>query len=76
MMFYPSPWLNMLVALPGLAYSVYLLYMGVPVMMEISMERGFLFSSAVVAVGLVMLVAVLAGSVILWSMGFAPAFTG
>ncbi len=69
MFLYPLLWLNMLVAMPALAYTVYLLYTGVPVMMGVSKERGFLFSSAVLAVGLVMLVAVLAVTAILWGMG-------
>lgn len=72
---YPEPWLNLIVGLPALAYTVFLLYSGVPIMMGISKERGFLFSSAVLAVGLVMLVGLLAASVILWSMGAGPAFT-
>lgn len=73
--FYPVLWVNFLVGLPALAYTVYLLYSGVPVMMDISAERGFLFSSAVVTFGLVALVAMLAITVILWSFGFAPQFT-
>ncbi len=43
-------------------------------MMEISPERGVLFSSAVIAVGLVMVVALMGATVILWSMGAAPQF--
>jgi hypothetical protein len=72
---YPMLWVNMVVGLPALAYTVYLLYTGVPVMMGVSKERGFLFASAVLAVGLVMLVAVLAVTVILWSMGVGPEVT-
>ena len=72
---YPVLWFNMLIGLPALAYTVYLLYAGVPVMMGVSQERGFLFASAVLGVGLVMLVAVLAATVILWSMGIAPVVT-
>jgi hypothetical protein len=62
MMLYPKLWLNMLIGLPALAYTVYLLYTGLPVMMGIPKERGFLFASAVLAVGLVMLVGVLVTS--------------
>jgi hypothetical protein len=76
MMLYPKLWLNMLIGLPALAYTVYLLYTGVPIMMGIPKERGFLFASAVLAVGLVMLVAVLVASVILWGMGIGPVFAG
>ena len=76
MMIYPLLWLNLLIGLPALAYSVYLLYTGVPIMMGITQERGFLFSSAVLAVGLVALVAVLAATVILWDIGIGPVHAG
>lgn len=72
---YPVLWLNLVVGLPALAFTTYLFYTGVPIMMEIPEERGFLFSSAVLAFGLVALVAVLAVTVILWGTGFAPRFT-
>jgi hypothetical protein len=72
---YPILWLNMVLGLPALAYTVYLLYTGLPIMMEVSTEKGFLFSSAVLAVGLVALVATLAATVILWAYGFEPTFT-
>ena len=70
----PILWVNFLVGLPALAYSVVLLYTGVPVMMEVSEEKGFLFSSAVLAVGLVALVCMMAATAILWGYGFAPQF--
>lgn len=73
---YPLLWLNMLLGLPALAYSVYLLYTGVPIMTSIPKERGFLFASAVLAVGLVMFVGILAATVILWSAGIEPIVTG
>ncbi len=75
MLLYPMLWLNLLLGLPALAYTVYLLYTGAPVMMDIPKERGFLFASAVLAVGLVMLVGVLAATVILWSAGVGPVST-
>jgi hypothetical protein len=75
MLLYPVLWMNLVIGLPALAYTVYLLYTGVPIMMGVSPERGFLFSSAVLAVGLVMLVGVLAASVILWGAGIGPVFT-
>jgi hypothetical protein len=67
------------VALPlgilALGWSLWLLYTGIPVVMHVPRERGFLFSSAVVAVCLVILIAIMCGSVILWDMGFAPEYT-
>ncbi|MDZ7840771.1 MAG: Yip1 family protein [Gammaproteobacteria bacterium] len=72
---YPVLWINFLIGLPALAYAVYMLYLGVPIVMNISAERGFLFSSAVLAVGLVALVGLLASTVVLWSYGLGPSFT-
>ena len=54
---------------------VYLLYVGIPTVMNVPKERGFLFASAVVAVCLVILIAIMGASVILWDMGFAPEYT-
>ena len=71
---YPVLWINFLIGLPALAYAVYLLYLGVPIVMNISTERGFLFSSAVLAVSLVALVGLLASTVVLWSYGLGPSF--
>ena len=73
--FYPVLWLNFLVGLIALAYTVYLLFTGVPIVMAISAERGFLLSSAVVTFGLVAFVALLTATVLLWSIGFHPEFT-
>ena len=75
MQVYPVLWLNLLIGLPALAYTVYLLYSGMPIVMEIPAERGFLYSSAVLAVGLVALVALLAMTALLWGMGLQPVFT-
>lgn len=72
---YPVLWLNMLLGLPALAYTVYLLYSGLPILMEIPAERGFLYASAVLAVGLIALVALLAMTALLWGMGLQPVFT-
>jgi hypothetical protein len=74
MLLYPLLWLNLLLGLPVLGYTVYLLYTGVPIVMGIPQERGFLFSTAVLAVGLVTLVAVLVATVILWDIGIGPVY--
>ena len=71
----PILWLNLIAGLPALGYTIFIFYTGVPAMMEIPEERGFLFASAVMAFGLVALVATLAATVLLWSSGFAPGFT-
>ena len=75
MLLYPVLWLNLVLGLPALAYTIHIFYTGVPKMMEISAERGFLFATAMLAFGLVTLVAMLAVTVLLWNIGFAPSFT-
>jgi hypothetical protein len=72
---YPVLWFNLIIGIPAATYTVFLLYLGIPVMMEIPPERGFLFSSAVLAFGLVGLVGMLAATVILWGFGLGPVFT-
>ncbi len=75
MQLYPVLWLNFLVGLVALGFTTYVFYSGVPIMMQISRERSFLFASAVLAFGLVTLVGMLAVTVLLWGAGFAPSFT-
>lgn len=72
---YPLLWLDLLLGVIAISWSIFLLYQGIPIMMKIPEERGFLFSSAVVAVGLVILVALMVATVLLWDIGTGPAFT-
>lgn len=71
---YPVLWFVALAGLAAVSYSVYLLYSGVPIMMDIPEEKGFIYSSSVVTCGLVLLVGIMAFSVIMWGMGFGPEF--
>ncbi len=71
---YPVLWLDMIIGLIAIAYSVYLLYEGIPILMNIPKERGFIFASAVVTVGLVMFVGLLAITVIIWAVGIGPVY--
>lgn len=71
---YPELWFVMTVGLIGLAYSVYLLYSGTPIMMHIPDGKGFIYASSVVTCGLVLLAILMASTVILWSMGFGPIY--
>lgn len=73
--FYPVLWLDMLIGVAAVCWAVYLLYLGIPIVMDIPEERGFLFSSAVIAICLVLFICILVGTVILWDFGWAPAFT-
>ncbi|MEH6636770.1 MAG: Yip1 family protein [Halioglobus sp.] len=73
--FSPLLWLDLLVGVAAVSWSVYLMYLGIPIVMNIPEERGFLFSSAVLAIAMVILICLMVGSVILWDFGAAPAFT-
>lgn len=73
--FYPILWLDLLIGIVAVSWAVYLMYLGIPIVMDIPEERGFLFSSAVMGVALVILICLMVGAVILWDFGAAPAFT-
>jgi hypothetical protein len=72
--FYPLLWLDILLAMLAVAYAVYLLYLGIPIVMGVSEERGFLFASAIVTACLVMAVLVMVGTVLFWSFVAEPVF--
>lgn len=72
---YPVLWFVMLVGLAGIAYSVYLLYSGVPILLHIPEEKGFIYASSVVTCGLVLLVIIMATTAIVWTQGYGPMFT-
>ena len=74
-LFYPEPIFLMAVGLAGVAYSVYLLYSGIPIIMRIPEERGFIYASSVVTAGLVLLLCILVAAILVWSFGFGPVYT-
>lgn len=71
---YPHLWLGMVVGTAAICYTVYLLYVGLPTFMNVGREEGFLFASSVLAVGLVVLVAIIALTVIIWGLGVGPVY--
>lgn len=72
---YPNLWLAMFIGTAAVCYTAYLLYVGIPAFMNIPKDEGFMFSSSVLAVGLVVLVAMIAVSVVLWGLGLGPVYT-
>lgn len=72
--FYAELWFIACVFLIGLAYSIYLLYTGVPILMELSEEQGFMYASTIVMMAGILLVAFVIATIIAWSNGFAPQF--
>ena len=71
---YPNLWLAMFVGTTAICYTAYLLYQGIPIFMNIPSEEGFLFSSSILAVGLVVLVGMMATAVIFWGLGIGPIY--
>ncbi|ART83509.1 hypothetical protein CBP31_13465 [Oceanisphaera profunda] len=73
-LFYPEPIVIMVVGLLGVAYSVYLLYTGIPIVMRIPEDRGFIYASSVITAALVLLVCLMTATVLIWSWGFGPMY--
>lgn len=71
---YPSLWVNALAMSIAGAYAVYLVYEGIPILMKIDKERGFMFASSVITVGLVLMVTAMITTVIIWGMGIGPVY--
>ena len=71
---FPNLWLAMFVGTTAICYTAYLLYQGIPIFMNISSDEGFLFSSSILAVGLVVLVGMMATAVIFWGLGVGPMY--
>ncbi|MCH8529366.1 MAG: YIP1 family protein [Saccharospirillum sp.] len=71
---WPVLWLNVIVFAIAAAYAVYLIYEGMPIVMNIPKERAFMYSTSVITVALVLLVTMRVGTVILWSAGFGPEY--
>ncbi len=71
---YPDLWVNALATVIAGAYAVYLVYEGLPILMNISKDQAFMYATSVVTVGLVMMVMVRVGSVLVWGMGIGPIY--
>ena len=71
---YPELWTNAIVTGLAAAYSVYLIYEGIPILMNISKSRAFLYSSSIITVALVLLVTMRIGTVLVWGMVFGPEY--
>ena len=69
---YPHVFINVLVLIPTLIWSMYLLYNELPVVLKISPERGMLMASALIGYLLVAAVSLLGLTVALWGRGIGP----
>lgn len=69
---YPHAFINVLVLVPVLIWSMSLLYRGLPVVLRTDPERGMLMASALIGYLLVAWVSLLGITVVLWSRGIGP----
>lgn len=69
---YPDVFVNILVLIPTMIWSMYLLYKGIPIALDTPPERGMLMASSLVGWLLVAAVSLLGLSVGLWTLGVGP----
>jgi hypothetical protein len=69
---FPDVIFNILVLIPTMIWSMYLLYSGIPVVLETSSDRGMLMASSLVAWLLVAAVSLLGISMAFWTSGIGP----
>ena len=67
---YPLVWLCMLVGTLALVYTGYLLYVGIPMFLNIDREESLRFSGPTLAIGALVLEVLLALTVLLWGYGY------
>lgn len=69
---FPHVFLNLLVLIPALIWSMYLLYTGLPMALGTSVPRGMLMASSLIGFLLVAAVTLLGVTVALWAAGVGP----
>ncbi len=71
---YPIWWFDLLLATAACGYAIRLVYLGVPPVMKVPEDRGFLYASAIFMMALVYMALMLAATAILWEFIAAPVF--
>ncbi|WP_298769287.1 Yip1 family protein [uncultured Shewanella sp.] len=71
---FPVLWFIMIVGLIGLSYSMYLLFTGVPIIMNIHEDKSIVYTLSVLTAGFILLSALMGSSAILWSWGLSPVY--
>ena len=69
---FPHVFLNIVILIPALIWSMYLLYTGIPRVLDITPEKGMLMASSLVGWLLVAAVSLLGISMSLWTLGVGP----
>ncbi len=66
---YPVLWFIALIGVFSLSYSIYLLYIGIPILMKVSQDKGFIYASSVVTGGLILFILLMTVVILLWNLG-------
>jgi len=69
--FVPIVWLCIIVLMAAVIYSLYLLYVGIPIYMNIPEGKGFIVATSIISAGLCMMVCFNVATVVIWSMMIA-----
>lgn len=69
---YPDVFINLLVLVPAILWSMFLLYRGLPVVMHTSPEQGMLMASSIIGYFMVAIVSLLGITAALWVFGIGP----
>jgi hypothetical protein len=69
---YPNAFFNVMVLVPTVIWSMYLLYRGLPLVLNTDPGRGMLMASALIAYLLVSWVTLIGITAVLWSFGLGP----
>ena len=69
---FPHVFVNILVLVPTLIWSMYLLYRGLPIVLQTTPEQGMLMATSLIAYLLVAAVSLLGITVVLWGHGIGP----
>lgn len=69
---FPHAFLNVIVLVPALIWSMFLLYRGLPIVLKTDSRRGMLMASSLIAYLLVAWVSLIGITAVLWSRGIGP----
>jgi len=67
---YPLVWLCLLVGALAMVYTGYLLYVGIPMFLNIDREESLRFSGSTLAIGILVFEVLLALTVVIWGYGY------
>lgn len=71
---FPHPVFFMAVSILAGLYSVYLLYCGIPVVMQVPEDRRFIYITSILVAALVLLMCVLVAGILLLNLGLQPIY--